>query len=266
LDTVSFPIAVCPAPLTITIHTTATERLYGTANPTFTNAVTGLIGSETVTVSDTIAATPSSPVGSYPVSATISGPDAAHYALTVDGFTLVILKAPLYISANNVAVTYGQTPPPITAYHLTGFVNGETASVVSGVRVLSTTVTSTTPVGFYLIGVQVGTLTAANYYFDTFSNGEGSVGVYRATLTIRPASFTIHAGDPIPAFTYTLDGFVNGQSQATATTGAATITTTANTPTKKGHYYIIGAQGTLQTQNYYFLGYISDYGILTVLP
>jgi len=262
-----FGIQILPAPLTVTIHTTAVSRLYGTANPTLTNTVSGLIGSETVTVTDTLAATPASPVGSYPVSATISGPDASHYALTVVGFTLQIAKAPLYISAQNVSITYGQTPPPLTAYALSGFVNGDTASVVSGAPVLTTTVTSTTPVGFYKIGVQVGTLTAANYYFDNFSSGEGSVGVYKAPLTIRPNSVTIHAGDPLPTFTYTITGFVNGQTQASATTGAPVLSTTAPNNTTPGRYYIIANIGTLAASNYSFnQPNPSTDGTLTILP
>jgi hypothetical protein len=262
----SFGIQILPAPLTVTIHSTANSRLYGAANPTFTNTVSGLVGSETVTVTDTLAATPASPVGSYPVSATISGPDASHYTLTVDGLTLQVTKAPLYISAKNVAITYGQNPPPLTAYTLTGFVNGDTTSVVSGAPVLTTTVTSTTPVGAYKIGVQIGTLTATNYSFDPFSSGEGAVTVNKAPLTIRPNSVTIHEGNPLPSFTYTLTGFVNGDTQASATTGAPALTTTAPNTNTPGRYYIIANVGTLAAKNYAFNPPSpTTNGILTIL-
>jgi hypothetical protein len=253
-------------PLTVNLRNSA--RQYGAANPTFTYTITGLVNGDTMIVTPKTNATQSSPVGTYPITASVSGADAADYSITVQDATLTIVKAQLYISARNVGITYGQTPPPPTAYTITGFVNGDTqSSATTGAPILSTTVTSTSPVGFYPIKVQVGTLTAANYHFDTFSNGEGSVGVYKAPLIIYPASVTIHAGDPIPAFTYTLGGFVNGQSQATATTGAPILTTSATTPTKKGHYYIIGSRGTLQAQNYYVhQEYVPNYGILTVLP
>ena len=94
-----------------------------------------------------------------------------------------------------MAITYGQTPPPITAYTLTGFVDGDTGSVVSGAPVLSTTVTPTAPVGFYKIGVQIGTLTAANYYFNPFSSGEG-VGrrSYKAPLKVTANNQTMTQG------------------------------------------------------------------------
>jgi len=107
-------------------------------------------------------------------------------------------------------------------------------------------------VGFYPIGVTVGTLAAANYYFNTFSSGEGRVGVYKAPLTIRPNNFTIHVGDPLPTFTYTITGFVNSETQASATTGAPVLTTTAPSTSKPGRYYIIANIGTLAAHNYWF--------------
>lgn len=260
--------AACIAPVALkplTIRIGNRGRLYGAANPVFAYSVTGLTAGDTITVTPVADATPASPVGAYSVTATLAGNDLTSYAIQLDPGTLTVNKAPIYVSARNVPVRYGQTPPALTAYFLAGFVNGDTASVVSGAPVLTTTVTSATPVGFYKINAQTGTLSAQNYYFDNFSNGEGSVQVTKAPLHIHPASFTIHAGDPLPAFTYTLTGFVNGDTQATATTGAAVITTPATTPTKFGHYYIIGAQGSLQAQNYYFLSFVDDYGFLTVL-
>jgi hypothetical protein len=150
---------------------------------------------------------------------------------------------------------------------LTGFVNGDTASVVSGAPVLSTIVTTTTPVGTYPITVGVGTLTAANYFFKTTSSGEGSVTVYKAPLNILPNSITIHAGDPMPAFTYTLSGFVNGDTQASATTGAPVLTTAATSTNTPGRYYIYATAGTLAARNYAFVPpNQSTYGILTILP
>jgi hypothetical protein len=251
--------------LTVTLRTAF--RMYGAANPPLGYIVSGLHTGDSVTVTPATTATPASPVGSYLITATISGAAAPNYQITVNDATLNLLKAPLYISARNIAMTYGQTPPLPTAYFLSGFVNGDTASVVSGAPVLTTTVTPTSPVGFYPIQVQPGTLAAANYYFNTFSNGEGSVYVNKAPLTIHPASFTIHVGDPLPAFTYTITGFVNGETQASATTGAANLTTTAPSTAKPGRYYVIGTAGSLNAHNYHFVPpSAATNGILTILP
>src|SRR5579859_2387373 len=261
----SIPWSVLKAPLTVTVNNGF--RFYGAANPNFAYTISGLLGSDTVTVTSQTTATPSSPVGSYPITATISGAVALNYQVTLNNATLNVLKAPLYISARNIAITYGQTPPQPTAYVLTGFVNGDTqASATTGAPTLTTTVTSASPAGFYPIKVQTGTLAAANYYFNTFSNGEGSVVVKKAPLTIWPSNFTIHVGDPLPAFTYTITGFVNGESQATATTGTPTLATAAPSTAKPGRYYIIGTAGSLSAHNYYFLPpSVATNGIVTIL-
>jgi len=74
-------------------------------------------------------------------------------------------------------------------------------------------------------------------------------------------------GDPLPAFTYTITGFVNGESQASATTGAPTLTTAAPSTAKPGRYYIIGTVGSLRAQNYVFAPPSPAInGILTILP
>ena len=261
--------AACIAPPTLfplTVTVLNAKRVYGAANPAFHYTVSGLQGRDTVTVSTWTRVTATSPAGSYPIGATVTGVNAAKYQVAVSPGTLTILKAPLAITAANVAVTYGQTPPPPTAYHLSGFVNGDSASVVTGAPVLTTTVTATTPVGFYPIGVQVGSLAAANYSFVTVSNSVGTVGVYKAPLTIRPDSFTIHVGDPLPAFTYTITGFVNSETQATATTGAAALTTAATSSAQPGRFYVIGNAGTLKAQNYYFMRPSPAVdGVLTIL-
>ena len=75
-----------------------------------------------------------------------------------------VIKAPLTVTANSVTMTEGGTVPPLT-YTITGFVNGENASVVSGTATLTTSVTSSTTVGEYPITVNISGLSAENYYF-----------------------------------------------------------------------------------------------------
>jgi hypothetical protein len=193
----------------------------------------------------------------------VSGAKAVDYAISVIGGTLQVHPAVLHIQAKNEAVTYGQTPAVPTAYNLIGFVNGETASVVSGLPALSTTVTSKTPVGVYRIGVQVGTLTAANYAFSTIASGMGNVQVYKAHLKATANDLSMHQGGAVPPLTYTLSGFVNGDTAATAVTGAPLLTTIVTSSSKPGRYWIMVGIGTLASNNYDF-GRVS--GILTVLP
>ena len=165
--------------------------------------------------------------------------------------------------ASSVAVVYGHTPPSLTAYKLTGFVNGDTASVVSGAPVLSTTVTSTTPAGLYKIGIQTGTLTAANYVFSGVSNGEGVVDVTRAPLALKANNLAMTRGSSVPTLTYSLTGFVNGQNAAGTVTGTPLLTTTVTSASSPGQYLITITQGSLASANYYF---VKANGVLTVTP
>ena len=260
-------VACIAPPPVLSVKLNNLWRTYGAANPSLTYSISGLLNGDTVTVTPQTIATVSSPAGNYAITALVTGDTLSHYALSVTDATLTVAKAPLSIAAKNVAVQYGQTPAQPLPYTLTGFVNGDTqATAVSGAPALSSSVTSTSPVGFYPIQVGVGTLGATNYYFRPFSNGEGAVGVYKAPLTVRPTSFTIHVGDPLPAFTYSITGFVNGETQASATTGAPSLTTTALSTAKAGRYYIIGTVGSLKAQNYTFTPPSAAInGILTIL-
>ena len=249
------------APLTVSVH--GGWRYYGGANPTFTNTIAGLVNGDTVTVTDETTAVPTSPVGTYPVTATVSGAKAVNYAIYVADSTLGVHPVVLHIAAKNEAVTYGQTPAAPTAYNLLGFVNGETASVVSGVPALSTTVTSRTPVGVYQIGVNVGMLTAANYIFTTWASGMGNVQVYKAHLKVTANDLSMHQGGLVPSLTYTLNGFLNGDTAANAMTGAPQLTTTVSSSSRPGRYWIIVGAGTLASNNYVF---DRVNGILTVQP
>jgi hypothetical protein len=249
-------------PLIVTVRTPI-PRVYGDSNPAFAATTTGLLDGDTVAVTLQTTATPASGVGDYPVTATVSRAALANYTLTVIDSSLTVRRATLHIVAANQVVTYGQPPPQPTAYTLTGFVNGDTVAYVSGAPVLSTTVTSTTPVGFYKIDIQTGTLTATNYVFSGISNGYGSVGVYKAPLQLTATSLTMTHGAAVPSLTYSLTGFVNGQSAAGIVTGSPTLTTTATPLSRPGKYPITIAHGSLTSANYYFR---PVNGVLTVSP
>ena len=60
---------------------------------------------------------------------------------------------------------------PTLSATITGFVNGDTMSVVSGSPSLTTTATTTSPVGGYPVSAGVGTLSASNYVFSNMVGG-----------------------------------------------------------------------------------------------
>jgi probable HAF family extracellular repeat protein len=83
--------------------------------------------------------------------------------------TLTVNKTTLTITADNKVKLVGDANPPLT-FTPSGFVNGDTSSVLSGAPSLSTTATQSSPVGNYPITITQGTLAAADYTFS-FVNG-----------------------------------------------------------------------------------------------
>ena len=79
--------------------------------------------------------------------------------------TLTVNQAGLTVTADAQTKAAGDTNPDLTAA-FNGFVNGDNASVISGVPALSTTADTSSPAGTYPITVELGTLSAANYGFS----------------------------------------------------------------------------------------------------
>jgi hypothetical protein len=77
-------------------------------------------------------------------------------------------------------------------------------------------------------------------------------------------NLTMTQGGTVPTLTYTLTGFVNGDTAATAVTGAAILSTTATSASAPGNYPITFSKGTLAAKNYAFDGGAN--GVLKVVP
>jgi hypothetical protein len=98
----------------------------------------------------------------------------------------VIAKSVLQVKADAKSKATN-TANPVLTYTVSGFVNGDSSSLVSGAPTLSTTATQSSPAGDYPITVTAGSLSAANYSF-TFTG---------ATLTVFvPPVDTDHDGIP----------------------------------------------------------------------
>ena len=140
--------AVATVPASVTVAAGATSA-------TFTVTTLAVSGTTSVTISGTYSGTQSA-------------------TLTVNSASP---KGTLTVTAFNASRLYGVANPTFT-YVITGFVNGDTQSVVSGAPSLTTTATTTSPDGTYPINVALGTLSAPGYNF-AFVN---------ATLTISSIS------------------------------------------------------------------------------
>jgi hypothetical protein len=236
----------------LTVTAANATAIYGAALPTFSYSIVGFVNGDTRSV---VSGTPSfsttahqgSPVGTYPLTITTGTLSATNYTFTFVNGTLTINKAVLRVTANNLSQVYGAVSLNLT-YTITGFVNGDTQSVVSGTPSLSTTAQQTSPVGTYPITISAGTLAAANYSFG-FVNA--ILTISKALLTVKANNATVVYNQPLPTLTYTLSGFVNGDNQS-AVSGSPTETTTAVQGSKAGSYTISISAGTLGAANYSF--------------
>jgi len=80
----------------------------------------------------------------------------------------------------------------------------------------------------------------------------GALAVKKATLTVTADNKTMIYAGTIPSLTYTITGFVNGDTASTALTGAPKVTTTATSASLVGKYPITAALGNLAAVNYTF--------------
>jgi len=174
---------ISPAPLFISAD--AKFEFYGQANPTFTASYSGFVNGDTPasltgTLSLNTTATTGSGAGTYPI--TVSGVSSSNYNITFLSGSLFVTPAPLTISADSESKIYGQANPTLTASY-SGFVNGDTASNLTGTLSLGTTAATGSAVGSYPI--TPSGLSSANYNI-TYVNGTLSVLKAEDAITFGP--------------------------------------------------------------------------------
>ncbi len=197
------------------------------------------------------------PVGTQTLNVVFTPADPT-YAPLSGSVSIIVNKKPLTVTAADASRVYGAANPSFSAT-LSGFVNGDGASVVTGSAAVSSGATNTSSVGTYSITPAIGTLAAANYSF-TFVNG--TLTVTKAPLTVTAANASRVYGVANPTFTATLSGFVNGNTASSSVTGSAALSTLATTTTAPGSYPITAAIGSLASTNYSFTTFVP--GTLTI--
>jgi hypothetical protein len=195
-------------------------------------------------------------VGTYAI--TVSGATDSNYSITLVNGMLRITPAPLTITANSQTRSYGSANAPLTASY-SGFVNGDTASNLTGTLSLSTTATQSSPVGNYPI-----TASGQSSTDYTITYAPGTLAVNRAVLTVTACNASRLYGTANPSFMASYSGFKNGETLVTSgVTGNPSLTTTALASSLVGTYPINAAPGTLAANNYSFA---FAPGVLTITP
>jgi autotransporter-associated beta strand protein len=147
------------------------------------STVTGSVAGTISNVKYGGSATVPTNAGTYAVTANLVPTDGTNYnSLTdVSAGNFVIDKATLTITAGNQSVCYGTAAATVTGagtYLDTGYVNGETSSVLSGSVTYTTTYTSSTAAGTSSITITpvMSGLSATNYQFSAVTG----------TITVNP--------------------------------------------------------------------------------
>ncbi len=248
--------AVSQAPLTVTVQPATST--YGSATPPFHVSYSGFRNGDGPSVISgaptfSTSVTPTTPVGTYPLTATLGTLNATNYYFSpFVASTVTVQPAPLTVAASSPVSTYGSAPVAPT-YTISGEVNGDTPAQAYNAGVgqptLTDSVTTSTGVGIYNVAVGTGSLVASPNYTLVLLNG--SYTVQPAVLTVTAGSTTMVYGDRVPTLTYAVTGFVNGDPPSVVT-GSPLLTTTASSTTSVGQYTTTATLGTLSALNYTF--------------
>jgi hypothetical protein len=210
-------VVVVPAPLTVTAPTF--ERVYGQPNPAFIGLLTGVTNNDVVTETYNCSASSTSAVATYSiVPSALFGQVLTNYTITYVNGLLTVDPAPLTITANNNAKTYGQVVA-FTRSELTtsGLVNGDTVTGVT-LNTLGAVASATVTGSPYSIVPSEAIGFGLSNYNITYSK--------KGLLTVNPAALNISANNLSKIYGQTLvfagtefvaTGLVNGDSVTTIT-------------------------------------------------
>ncbi len=172
-----------------------------------------------------------SEVGTYEeiIPATFTKGDETFTAQIPYSYTIEPVK--LMAKVSDASRVYGEENPTFTISY-TGFVNNETANVLTTKPVATTTATANSGIGTYPITISGGE--SKNY---TFEYEEGTLTVNKAPLTIKVEEATKVYGTNNPTFSLIYSGLKNGEATPAWET-APTFTTDATKTSDVGTYNV----------------------------
>ncbi len=241
-------VTVNPAPLTASAANAS--RLYGDPNPTFTGTITGVKNGDAITATFASVADPTSPVGTYPITATLNGAPAviSNYTVTTNGGTLTVNPAALSVTAANASRLYGDSNPLLSGT-ITGIKNADNITATYASPAVATSAVGPYPIVPTLIDP------AAKLGNYTVTSHNGTLTVNPAPLSVTAANAIRLYGDPNPLFSGTITGIKNNDAitatyasvaDPTSSVGTFAIVATLVDPTsKRTNYSVLAVNGTL---------------------
>ncbi|KAF5269853.1 hypothetical protein FQR65_LT17914 [Abscondita terminalis] len=167
------------------------SKVYGSSDPALTYKVTGMVNNDAATVvTGTLKRATGENVGTYAISNNDLA--ASNYTITYVGADMTITKANLTVTADAKTKVYGSSDPALT-YKVTGMVNNDAATVVTGTLKRA----AGENVGTYAIGNN--DLAASNY---TITYVGANLTITYANLTVTADAKTKVYGSSDPALTY----------------------------------------------------------------
>jgi sugar lactone lactonase YvrE len=184
-------LTIIPVKLSATISPVAI--LYGQPAPGITSTLTGVLPQDVASLSVTFSnsATNSSPVGTYPIAATLAGSAAGNYTIANPAADLVINPAPALITLDPIADATSGTLVTVTA-HVVSTTTGEPTGTVTFLD--DSTPAFTTPVSATGVAVlNLSTLTQGSHAITAVYNGSANFKpanspAQRVTITTAPGT------------------------------------------------------------------------------
>ncbi|HXD74985.1 MAG TPA: MBG domain-containing protein [Vicinamibacterales bacterium] len=208
-------LSVTPAPL-VASAANAT-RQYGSGNPQFTGAVSGVRNGDAIVETFSTPAAAASPVGGYPIVPALGGAALSNYSVSLQNGTLTVTPAALVVKANDAVKTVGSPNPAFTASYA-GFVLGDSPVVLGGTLTFATPATVGSPVGSYPI--TPSGLSAANY---TMTFVPGTLTVTTGVCVLFDNTKAVKSGATIPIKLQLCDSSGNNLSSPSITLHATSV-------------------------------------------
>jgi hypothetical protein len=241
-------ITIDKANSTITANGTTTFTYSGLSQGPATSTVTGSTGAVTYSYSGTGSTTygPGTTLptdaGTYQVIAAVDA-DLNYYGAVSAALPFTIEKAVLTITAGNQTVPYGTPISTVIgagSYTASGFVNSETASLISGTATYTTTYTEVTSAGTADVTItpEVTGLSATNYSF-TPAIGTVTIDKANSTITVTGSTTFTYSGLAQGPATSTVTGSTGAVTYIYSGTGGTTYGPSATQPVNAGTYEVI---------------------------